>query len=389
MKITDIECHVLVAPNYDVDRTSSAQDTFIVVVHTDEGISGIGESDVNPWIAKACIEAPGTHTMSRGIRTMLLGEDPTDISALWRRLYVGSAMDGRRGAVIHAIGAIEIALWDIKGKALGKPIHELLGGGAKPHIVPYASLQPSGDSFEAYRDSLVAWAERAKGLGFRAVKAEVTMNGPYAHAGLNEAYDRHTEVVAAVRKALGPEIALMVDVQYMWPDAETALRTVRDWGAFDLFFLETPVWMDRLDDYARLHQEAPMPIACGEWQATCFEFEDLMDRGKVDVVQPDVGRVGGLGQAMMVCDMAAKRDRLVVPHCWKTGVSISATAHLAFVTPHCPYIEYLPANICEEALRKELVAEELVLEHGVIPPPDKPGLGIEIDWDALKRFKVA
>ena len=389
MKITEIECHVLLAPNYNAEHTSSAQDSFIVVLHTDEGITGIGESDVNPWIAKACIEAPGTHTMSRGIRTMLLGQDPLQISELWQRLYVGSAMDGRRGAVIHAIGAVEIALWDIKGKALGQPVFELLGGAKQAHVVPYASLQPSGSSFEAYRDSLVAWAEKAKGLGFRAVKAEVTMNGPYAHSGLHEDYDKHTEVVAAVRKALGPDIALMVDVQYMWPDAETALRTVRDWGEFDLFFLETPVWVDRLDDYARLHDEAPMPIACGEWQATRYEFEELMDRGKIDVAQPDVGRVGGLGQAKEVCDMAARRGRTIVPHCWKTGVSITATAHLAFNTPHCPYIEYLPRELCEETLRKELVAEDLALVDGVILPPSKPGLGIELDRDVLRRFTVA
>ncbi len=103
-------------------------------------------------------------------------------------------------------------------------MHELLGGPSRASITPYASLQPNGGSYEEYRDSLVAWAVRARELGYKAVKAEVTMNGPYAHAGLNESYDRHTEVVAAVRKALGPEVALMVDVQYMWPDAETALR---------------------------------------------------------------------------------------------------------------------------------------------------------------------
>jgi L-alanine-DL-glutamate epimerase-like enolase superfamily enzyme len=123
--------------------------------------------------------------MGRCIKDMLIGADPLDIEVLWQRLYVGTAMNGRRGAVIHAIGAIEMALWDIKGKALGKPVCELLAGGTPlcDHIVPYASLQRSGDSFEEYRDSLVEWAVRARQLGFNAVKAEVTMNGPYAHSG--------------------------------------------------------------------------------------------------------------------------------------------------------------------------------------------------------------
>ena len=388
MKITDVECHVLLAPNYNPAHTSSAQDSFVVVVRTDEGITGIGESDVNPWIARACIESPGTHTMSRGVKNLLIGADPDDIAALWRRIYIGTAMDGRRGALIHALGAVEIALWDIKGKATDRPVWDLLGGTARESVTPYASLQPSGSSFEEYRDSLVAWAARARELGFRAVKAEVTMNGPYAHSGLDVPYDRHTEVVAAVRQAVGPDMVLMVDVQYMWADAETALRTVRDWGEFDLFFLETPVWVDNLDDYARMHEEAPMPIACGEWQATEHEFAELMDRGRIDVAQPDVGRVGGLGQARRVCDMAAERGRLIVPHCWKTGVSISATAHLAFVTPHCPYMEYLPPQLCEETLRKELVSEDLAIVDGTIPRPTRPGLGVELNWDAVRRFSV-
>ncbi len=116
MKIIEIECYVLLAPDMSTGSTSSAQDSFIVILRTDEGIEGLGESDVNPWIARACVEAPGTHTMGRGIREMLIGADPLSIGALWERLYVGTAMNGRRGAVIHAIGAIEMALWNIRGK---------------------------------------------------------------------------------------------------------------------------------------------------------------------------------------------------------------------------------------------------------------------------------
>jgi L-alanine-DL-glutamate epimerase-like enolase superfamily enzyme len=114
MKITDIECYVLLAPNMSTGSTSSAQDSFIVIVRTDAGVSGIGESDVNPWIAKACVEAPGTHTMGLGIREMLIGADPLDAEALWQRLYIGTCMNGHRGAVIHTLGAIDTALWDIK-----------------------------------------------------------------------------------------------------------------------------------------------------------------------------------------------------------------------------------------------------------------------------------
>jgi L-alanine-DL-glutamate epimerase-like enolase superfamily enzyme len=389
MKITDVECHVLLAPNYDPSFTSSAQDSFLVLIHTDQGLTGLGESDVNPWIAKACIEAPGTHTMGQSIRELLIGADPDQIDAIWRKLYVATAMNGRRGAVVHAIGAVDMALWDLRGQVQGKPICELLGPLRDTPVIPYASLQPAGGSFEAYRDALCASAERAKALGFKAVKSEVTMNGPYAHSGLHESYDRHTEVVAAVRHAIGPEITLMVDVQYLWSDAATALSVVRDWAEFDLYFLETPIWPDHLDEYAKLAAQAPMPVAAGEWLATRYEFEDLMDRGRIGVAQPDVGRVGGLSEARVVCDMAKERGLAIVPHCWKTGVSISATAHLAFATPHCAFIEYLPPQLCEETLRKELVAEELQLVDGAIARPTRPGLGVELNWDAVKAYKVA
>jgi L-alanine-DL-glutamate epimerase-like enolase superfamily enzyme len=341
-------------------------------------------------MAKACIEAPGTHTMGLSIRDMLIGADPFAIGDLWTKMYLGTAMNGRRGMVIHAMSAVDMALWDLCGKALGKPVHALLGGAPRDHIVPYASLQPAGHRFEEYRDALCASAERAKALGFRAMKTEVTMNGPYAHGGMRESYDRHTEVLAAVRKAIGPDITLMVDVQYLWEDAATCLSVVRDWKEFNCYFLETPIWSDNVREMAKLAEEAPMPIACGEWLATRFEFEELMDVGNVQVAQPDVGRVGGIGEARIVCDMEKERGRTIVPHCWKTGVSISATAHLAFVTPHCAFIEYLPPQLCVERLRRELAQEELIFRpDGTIPLPQKPGLGFEIDWDVVKRYTVA
>lgn len=388
MKITGIDCHVLLVPDLDTGATSSAQDDIVVFVHTDEGLTGVGETDVNPWIARACIEAPSTHTMGLGLKEMLLGEDPRDTERLWEKLYTGSAMNGRRGALICAMGALDMALWDIRGKAEGKPCWQLLGPKARDYITPYASLQPTGRSFAEYRDSLVAWAARAKDLGFRAGKMEVTLSGPYNHSGLNEPDEKMTEVVEACRKTVGPSFEMMVDVQYTWSDAAVALRTLRDWRDFRLFFVETPLVIDDLKGYARLHDEAPMRIAAGEWQNTRFEFADLMDVGLIDVAQPDVGRVGGFTEALRVCRMAAERGRLIVPHCWKTGIGIAASAHLAAVTPHCPYIEFLPANLCDSLLRKELVADELEIVDGRIALPRKPGLGIEVDMAALRKFEV-
>ena len=138
-----------------------------------------------------------------------------------------------------AIGAIDMALWDIKGKALGQPVYKLLGGAYVDKIVPYASLQPHGDNVNQYRDSLIDWLKKAKSHGFQAAKLECTLGGPYAHTGLQGSDEEMTEIVTACREAVGKNFILMVDVQYLWRDAKSALRTIRHCEKLDLFFLET------------------------------------------------------------------------------------------------------------------------------------------------------
>ena len=413
MKITKIECYVLLVPDVDDGATSSAQDDIVVLVHSDEGVVGVGEADVNPWIARACIEAPGTHTMGLGLTEMLIGQDPLDVERLWERLYVGSAMNGRRGAVIHAIGALDIALHDLRGKLLGQPCYALLGadgtdgdtGRGHPlaeqagadgaddivprrRIMPYASLLGHGATADAYSASLLAMATEARRRGFRGAKLELILSGPYAHGGLRVPGHVLTEIIAAVRQAVGPDFVLMADVGYGFPDAATCLETIRDWQDFDLFFLETPLPSDDVDGLAILAREQPIPIAAGEWLATRFEFLELLDRGRVSVAQPDVGRVGGLTEARRVCDLAGARGRLIVPHAWKTGLSIAAAAHRAAATPHCPYIEFLPSDMSGSALRRELVPRDFSLVDGYIELSDRPGLGVEVDRDALERYRV-
>lgn len=389
MKITAIDCHILVVPNLRQNATSSAQDDLVVIVHTDEGIYGVGETDTGPWLAQAAIEAPGSHTMAMGMKDLLIGMDPFDTTAIWEKLYTYTAMSGRRGAVICAMGAIDMALWDIKGKALGLPVYKLLGGAHKDYIVPYASLQPNGHTVAEYGKSLVDWATKAKAYGFTAGKMECTLAGPYNHSGLRGTDEAMTEIVRACREAVGPDFTMMVDVQYLWQDAKSALRTIRKWDDLDIYFLETPLQIDNLEGYALLAREAPMRIAAGEWQTTRFEFIDLMDKGLIDVAQPDVGRVGGLTEAMRVCQLAQDRGRLIVPHCWKTGIGIAASAHLAAAIPHCPFIEFLPAQLCDSALRVELVSDPLKMENGVLQLPSQPGLGIELNFDALEKYSIS
>jgi L-alanine-DL-glutamate epimerase-like enolase superfamily enzyme len=388
MKIARVETHVLLVPDYDSAACSSAQDDIVVIIHTDEGLFGIGETDTNPWVAQAMIHARGTHSLGRGLEEMLLGEDPLNVEAIWEKLYVGSIMTGRRGLGICAIGAIDMALWDLRGKILGLPCWQIMGGARKTHVTAYASLLPVGGTPEEFLSSLTAKITEAKRLGFRAAKIEAGVKGPYSHQGLQASDDLVVELTAACRKAVGPDFTLMVDAVYSWNNAKEALRTINRLEPYDVFFVETPLQVDDHDGYAFLHDHSPIRIATGELQNSRFEFLELLDRAKVDVVQPDVGRVGGLTEARRVCDMAADRGRLVVPHCWKTGIGIAASAHLCFANAHCPYIEFLPSALSESALRRDLVREELELVDGQIALPHKPGLGIELNMDAMERFRA-
>lgn len=389
MRITRIDCHVLLDPGYEADATSSAQDDIVVEVHTDEGIVGIGETDLNAWVARACIEAPGTHTMDQGLGRMFVGADPLDPAAIWERAYVGTAMTGRRGAVVHALGALDMALWDIAGKAAGVPTWQLWGEAAHDHLTPYASLLPHSRTWDEFHQSYLDQVARAKQLGFTAAKLELLITGPYASTGLDESDARMVETIAAVRRAAGPDFTIMVDVGYAWNSAGHALEVLESWAEHDVFFCETPLWADDLAGYRELSERSPIRIAAGEWLATRFEFQDLMDRGGVQVAQPDVGRVGGLTEARRVCAMAAERDRLIVPHGWKTGITIAATAQLAAVTPHLPFFEFVPQELGESALRRRLVKDELQLVDGKLALPQRPGLGVELDRDALAEFAEA
>ena len=197
--------------------------------------------------------------MGLGLKEMLIGENPLDTERLWQKLYVGSCMNGRRGAVINAIGAIDMALWDIRGKAANKPTWQLLGGTPREAIQPYASLAlGTGGSIPRFPRRMGA---KRQGNLSRAAKLEITLFGPYNHTGMHESDDKVTEVLAACRKAVGPDFTLMVDVQYAWGSADRALATVRDWAEFDVYFLETPLWVDDLDGYARMHDESGIRIA--------------------------------------------------------------------------------------------------------------------------------
>ncbi len=386
MKITGVECTVLVAPNCSMDSLNTAQENVLVQVETDAGITGIGEVESNPWAIKALIDSPSSNILSRSLGQLVVGLDPTQPHAIWDRLYRESVVTGRRGAGICAIGAIDVAVWDLYGKATGQPIWQLLGGARQQCVTPYASLLPSGRTLHEYQDNLLEKALWAQDSGFRAVKLEILIKGPCSHNGWQASDEAIVEMVRVCRESLGSEIRIMVDVGYGWAVWKEALKVLNRIEKYDICFVETPLWTDDLDGYAALAEASQIPIAAGELLQTRFEFQDLMDRGHIDIVQPDVGRVGGVTEAMRVVQMAHDRGKLVVPHCWKSGIGIAATAQVALAAGNCPFIEFLPAPVSESCLRRELLLKELPVEDGQIQPPSQPGLGVVLDASAVARF---
>jgi L-alanine-DL-glutamate epimerase-like enolase superfamily enzyme len=264
-----------------------------------------------------------------------------------------------------------------------------MGGAAQLAVTPYASLLPEGDSLDAYATSLVQRALEAKRLGFRAMKLEVCIKGPYAHHGLQVDDDcAIADVVRACREAIGPEPTVMVDVAYCWSDWKAALRAIELFADEEIFFVETPLPSDDIDGYAKLAAACHVRIAAGEWLNTRIEFRAYMERDALDVVQPDVGRVGGLTEARRVAIEARDRGLLVVPHCWKSAIGIAASLQLAAVTPNCPFIEFLPKQLADSRLRRDLTQSDFELADGRLPLPQAPGLGVSLNEAALAEFRV-
>ena len=389
MKITNVECYALLIPDYDVDACSSAQDNLVVKITTDTGLYGIGETDTNPWGVKAIIDAPGTHAIGRGFKELLIGKDPRNVEGLWYELNEKTMMTSRRGLGICAIGAVDMALWDLCGKIYEQPTWKLLGGSTKEYIYPYASLLPEGDNLKDYNDSLVDKVTKANKLGYKAAKLEICIKGPYSHNNIQIEDDAEfAKMVHRCRQAVGNEMTLMADVAYAWRDWKSALRALQMVKEDNLYFIETPIRIEDLEGMAKLSHLSPVRIATGEMLQTRFECMETIDKGKVDVIQPDVGRVGGLTEAKRVTQYAEDKGVLVVPHCWKSAIGIAASVHLSAVSPTCTFIEFLPKELAESQLRKELVLEEHEVVNGAIALPTKPGLGIEINQNKLEEYLV-
>ena len=376
MKITSIETVALL----DQGKASET----VVRVHTDEGVSGIGQAESPSLVIEAIIRCDG------GLEELLRGEDPLQVERLWQKMYAATGLFGRRGVTIAAIGAVETALWDIAGKALGKPVCELIWQSCctvtepseiREKVRPYATVYPPGEDLDEIAERFSLARER----GLRAMKLEEWPGG-FAHVSPM----RDAEVVRTARETIGEDRDLMIDVQNRWSEVGQALDSIRAIAEYRPYFIEAPLPADNLAGLARLADTVETRIAVGDWGfSTRFEFEEIMEKGRVDVVQPSSVRSGGIREITRIAEAAYRRGLICVPHAWCHMVGVAAEIHLAAVLPNMPYFE-MPIAFPDSPIISELIEPAIEIDaSGMIEVPKRPGLGFALNEDVVKRFRVA
>jgi L-rhamnonate dehydratase len=372
LKITGVEAIYLRLPQVK-EQCDSGQDALIVKVSTDAGIVGYGEVDSNPLAVKGCIEGPFSHTTATGLAHAIIGEDPFRTEYLWHKMYRANIYGGRRGVGVHAMSGIDLALWDIKGKALGLPVWRLLGGGFTRSLRPYAS-----SLFGATPQETGERARRFVGQGFTAVKFG------WDPMGQDEATD--IALVREARKGLGDEADLMIDAGLCY-DAKTAIQRARAFEPYRPFWFEEPLLPDDYQGYAKLAAASPLRIAAGEEESERKSFLQLLDVGRIDVVQVDLTRCGGFTEAIKIAALAADRGVPVVNHGFTTYLNVAAALHFLASIPNT--LGLLEFVVEEGTTLRHALTEPIRAVDGRVAVPEAPGLGIGLIEEGIAKYRVA
>jgi len=360
MKITDVNAHLLGIPIRQ-DRLPTpwlwgSFNQIIVSVSTDEGITGYGEAFGYgvPHATAAVI--------NKTLRPMLIGEDPSRISALHDKLLRRTHLFGRYGVTIFAISGIDIALWDIAGKCAGLPLYRLLGGARTERIPAYASMVRYSDT-----NTVRAAVEHALAAGYGAVKL----------------HQLDVESLRITRKLAGPDAKLMMDINCEWT-LEKAVQKAREFAPYDLLWLEEPLWPpEDFAGLARVEKSGGIPIGSGENACTVYQFHQMLETGAASYIQPSVIKVGGISEWRKIAALAEIYNVSVAPHSPYFGPGFIATLHLIASTPRAEWLEniylFLEASICKDFPS---------MKNGSFPVPQGPGLGLEIDPDVIHRYRL-
>jgi D-galactarolactone cycloisomerase len=365
MRIDDIEVFNL---RYDVPAGAgfnygggrlTARVTSLVKVSAGNAV-GWGAAYSHPTLVRVIVESH--------LKPFLLGKDPTDTDALWKRMYRLTRWYGRKGVAMSALGALDTAFWDLKGKAAGKPVRELLGG-TRRRIGAYASALLWNDSIEA----LAAEAAGYIADGFRRVKMRL---------GRNEDYD--VAAVRAVRRAVGDRNGVIVDASMRY-DLDTAIRVGRVLEELQVVWYEEPFEPEEIDSYVALRRAVKVPVAAGENDFGVQGFREMLRAGALDIVQPDACRAGGISEVFAIGRMAEGFGARVATHTWSDAVALVANMHVVSALPNGFSVEM---DRTGNPFIDELLVTPLRIDDGELAVPEGPGLGIDVDATALARLAM-
>ncbi|RVV97548.1 mandelate racemase/muconate lactonizing enzyme family protein [Mesobaculum littorinae] len=373
MRIVRVETHLLdhrlAVPFESASMRFDRRTHLLVEVECDDGTVGWGE----------CLGPAGPNAaVVRAYAGRLIGADPLQTERIWAELYNALRDQGQRGLSVTALSGIDVALWDIKGKALGQPVSVLLGGRFRDRVRAYATGSFRRDGVDRVTDN----AEEAAGhraAGFHALKIKI---------GFGLAED--LRVIAAVREAIGPEMRLMIDGNHGYDTLE-AIELGRRAADFDIDWFEEPVVPEHLAAYREVRARQPIPVAGGETWHTRWGFREPLESRAIDIAQPDLCGCGGFTEMRRIADMAALHGVRLVPHVWGTAVQIAASLQwMAAMVPspvrRNPIEPILEFDRTDNPFRQAVVTTPIEHADGIVTIPDGPGLGIEINRDALKDF---
>lgn len=343
----------------------------IVKVTSDTGHVGWGEGYGPATIIKAGID---------WLKPFLVGKNPLETETLWGIMYRRTLDFARRGILVASMSAIDVALWDLKGKIMEQPVHLLLGGKKRDSITPYATgmyFTNGGNLSESLSREAKQYAEQ----GFRAMKMKVGLS-----------IEEDIENVKMIREAIGPDIDLMIDSNHAY-NLREAIQLAKAVESYNIYWFEEPISPEYYEQYAELRSKTSIPIAGGECEYLRYGFQTLLQHKSVDIIQPDICASGGLSEAKRIATLASVYGVELVPHTWGTGIAIAAATHLVsnldvfpgrMNKPSC-YMEY---DRTENGLRDELTSTDMVMEKGEIIITDAPGLGFTLNEDALNKYAL-
>ncbi len=370
MKITQVVCQILRVPNVQA-KTASSQDSVLVRIRTDTGLEGVGEADSSPEVVKSIIDAPFSHNIACGLREILIGENPLETERLWQKMYRRTMYYGRTSVAITAMAAVDIALWDLKGKLFDQPIHRLLGGQHFECIPAYASILFGRDGRETEQIGC-RWID----AGYRAVK--------FGWEPMGQSEQLDIELVRGARAGVGDDATLLIDAGCVW-DARTALRRAHAFADFGIEWLEEPLRQSDVDGYVWLRDRSPVPIASGEGECGRESFRPFIDRRALDIYQVDLSR-NGFTEAAYIRSRVEEMGARLCNHCYTSPITVAASLHWlstcrdAFLFEDC---------VDDSPLRHELTQERVQAVDGVISVPNGPGLGVTLNEDFVSAYLVA